>query len=502
MPRANVAYSPATFTALAISGLGTIFDVYGCKSSPLGGPMSLAFNRILKGSGASAMALMARTFEQLFLVPILLSAWSVDLYGEWLLVSAIPIYFSMSDLGFLQAGSNELARRASQEKEEGVKRFFTEYTASFTGYSILFFAVFCMFTAVIPLNKWLGLSIMTPSETFLTFLSLVAGAMISMNSNALMAGLRVKKLFHIGLLIRAISAYVRVIATFIAVFYLHFGPVGVALLNATFRGLEYAACSIPLYRRSLPPSFAIFSKRQERLLPYLFIGMEYLLMPLAYSFSLQGITLVVGTIAGTAAVAVFTTHRTLARMITSSLQMFAQPFRAEAGLMQKKDDIPLLASLLMRLSSITFWLSISVTVPLLIFGDMIFSYWTHGNIAFHYELFALLLFTYVLEGIWRIASSIRLGSNRHRPIVWGYSVISILGLALAVILGKISGLNGIALSTLLTSFAMCVLTVKVTVTLIEMSAVSYLLNILRPPLSDMMGLIRIIKKRLKMGVSS
>ncbi|WP_319518089.1 hypothetical protein [uncultured Martelella sp.] len=454
------------------------------------------FRRIIKGSGANAVTLTAKTSEQLFLVPILLSAWSVDLYGEWLLISAIPVYFAMSDLGFLQAGSNELARRASQESEENVVRFFREFTAAFTSWSLLLFLVFCLAAILLPLSRWLHLSILSPREATLTFLALALAALVSMNNAALVAGLRVRKLFHIGLLIRAAGAYGRIIATFFLVFFYSATPVEVAMLNLAVRCIEYATCVVVLQTLSLPPSFAILKRRQEKLFPYMLIGLEFMLMPLAYALSLQGLTVVVGTIVGAAAVAVFSTHRTLARMVTTVLQMFVRPLRAEAGLLQRDEDIPALGRLLMRLSRITFWMSVTMGIPLMLFGGIFFRYWTHGRVDYVMPLFLLLLSASFLEGLWSIASSIRLGSNKHRPIVWGFFVISIVGIALAVLLGKIIGNLGVASSVVLSNLAMCVLTIRATTSLLKLSTRQYLGNLVTPPVDEIRKMGRFLKRKI------
>ncbi len=69
--------------------------------------------RILHGLGANAYGQLVVIVIQLAGVPILLHAWGMQLYGEWLILAAIPIYLSMADLGFsLSAGNDMTARMA------------------------------------------------------------------------------------------------------------------------------------------------------------------------------------------------------------------------------------------------------------------------------------------------------------------------------------------------------------------------------------------------------
>ena len=76
--------------------------------------MSGVRTRILLASGANGLSLAARAAEQLLLVPILLAAWSAQLFGEWLMLAAVPVYLALLDFGVVQAGSNELARRVAE----------------------------------------------------------------------------------------------------------------------------------------------------------------------------------------------------------------------------------------------------------------------------------------------------------------------------------------------------------------------------------------------------
>jgi hypothetical protein len=54
--------------------------------------------RLLRGLGANAYGQFVTVIVQLVGVPILLHAWGAQLYGEWLILFAIPAYLAMTDL--------------------------------------------------------------------------------------------------------------------------------------------------------------------------------------------------------------------------------------------------------------------------------------------------------------------------------------------------------------------------------------------------------------------
>lgn len=56
--------------------------------------------RILKGFLAGGYGQFVTAVVQLLGVPIFLGAWGPNLYGEWILLAAIPSYLALSDICF------------------------------------------------------------------------------------------------------------------------------------------------------------------------------------------------------------------------------------------------------------------------------------------------------------------------------------------------------------------------------------------------------------------
>jgi O-antigen/teichoic acid export membrane protein len=452
--------------------------------------------RLLLGSGANGLNLIAKLSEQLLLVPILLGAWSTQLYGEWLLISAIPVYLSLSDLGFLTASSNELARRSVSESENKVKQFFADYVAVFMAWSLVICILVAAISAFLPFDQLFGLEIMSRREAAITFTLLVATTLVSQNSIALLGGLRARKLFPVGLLLRAITALLRLVGIYVLVKVFHTGPISAAVVILVMRAAEYGIQAAILVAKDLPPRWNIFRKPAEPIWPYLGIGMEFMLMPLAQALVLQGMVLMVGTALGAVAVAVFSTHRTLTRFTSQVLQLAVVPLQAEAGLLNGEKDNQAMARLLSSISSMTFWVSVFTGGTLFILGSDIFQAWTDGKVQFVPSLFLVLICSTILEGIWRVASTLRLGSNRHRPLAWGYLILSILGVSAAYLIGSNYGLSEIAIPLVLIDLFMCILAIKVTVPLLDMTYGHYLIGMLTPPYHEVAAILRQLRKKV------
>jgi hypothetical protein len=58
---------------------------------------------LLAGVTANAFGQAVAVCIQLMGVPILLHYWGMQLYGEWLILTAITTYLAIADLGFSQS---------------------------------------------------------------------------------------------------------------------------------------------------------------------------------------------------------------------------------------------------------------------------------------------------------------------------------------------------------------------------------------------------------------
>src|SRR5277367_4476438 len=86
--------------------------------------MNPLMRRLLAAFGANSFGRITTTLIQIVSVPVFLSHWGAGLYGEWILLNAIPSYFSMSDLGFGTVAGNEMTMlMVSDKRAEAIEVF-------------------------------------------------------------------------------------------------------------------------------------------------------------------------------------------------------------------------------------------------------------------------------------------------------------------------------------------------------------------------------------------
>lgn len=73
-----------------------------------------ASRRIVRGLAANIGGMGVTLVFQIVSVPVLLAAWGVPTYGEWLVLSAVPTYLALSDLSFSSVAGNSMVMLVAQ----------------------------------------------------------------------------------------------------------------------------------------------------------------------------------------------------------------------------------------------------------------------------------------------------------------------------------------------------------------------------------------------------
>jgi O-antigen/teichoic acid export membrane protein len=97
----------------------------GCLLKSHGFAQSLKMSvkqRIAHALAASAFGQSVTIGSQLLLTPLFFRHWGPGLYGEWLILSSVPAYLTMSDLGIGSAAGNEMTMKAGADDLTGAQR--------------------------------------------------------------------------------------------------------------------------------------------------------------------------------------------------------------------------------------------------------------------------------------------------------------------------------------------------------------------------------------------
>jgi len=395
--------------------------------------------RLSAGLAAQAYNQAITIGFQLISVPLLLTFWGVERYGVWLLISAIPFYLALADLGFAQVGASDMTMRVAREDRAG---------AVATYHTI--FAMNCVLGLI-------GCGAMVAFALSPLGAALVGEAHGGPDAQWALVFLAIHVLFSllqgvIGAGLRSVGQFAHMIAFFATARLLD----GILLLTTAGAGggLLDAALAMIAGRIVITTAILVFLHHSH---PWLRLGFgkasravirEMLSPSLYYTgymlgnlISIQGAIVVIGAVLGPAAVAVAGTTRTLARIGVNGAillnQIMAPEYSVRFGLAHKQRVDRLFAFHIAAVAAV----ALAYVVFMLLFGAQIYGWWTKSATGAQDTLLLLLVLASAGDMIWTTLQAPAISANKLRLASTAYLVASAIGLAVLFLYAKEVGVD-------------------------------------------------------------
>ena len=410
--------------------------------------------RRLSGTmGAQLFNQFVTLVTQLLLVPVLLAAWGIDRYAAWLLLSVVPTYLTLTDLGFTSVAKNEMTMNEARGDRPAVLRTYHSVLALLLVIAlpalgaVTAFATFVRLTALWPLG---GISEADAAAVFI-LLSLVVLLFQFMLLG--MAGLRC-----LGQPAEEVlwGACARVADAVLVA--------GAALAGT---GLVAAAAAMLVGRIILTVMLFL---RLRRLAPWLTLGcrqgardeMRRLLAPALSHMSyvagsaamVQGPVLALGSSGTARDIVVFSATRTLARLGVAAANVLTFSLAPEYARLFGAAHYARVATLLLKSLGVMAAFAGIYLVMMLWLGDLVLSVWTGGAVAAEYPFFVLMLCAVALEMLWGTGFAPQAATNQHVLAANGFLMLSLVAVGVCFFLPGPSPLTGTGMVLVALNLAM------------------------------------------------
>jgi len=435
---------------------------------------------MIRGLSANAYDQAITAFAQVVGVPILLHAWGTRMYGEWLILFAIPAYLSMADLGFSQSASNDMTAKVARDDRTGALAVFQSlgalvFCVSMVGPLLLGLAIGAM-----PLQHWLAITTMTGGQVKLTLWLLTSSVIVGLADGPNQSGFRATGDYalHRGLMANArLLQFTGIWASAL----LGAGPTTASIVFFLARALTVVGSTILLRCRHPWLVLGLTHARRSKLGKLFKPAMANMAIPLAQAINLQGMVLVVGAYLGPVAVVVFSTLRTLTRLALQTVLAVSNTAEPELASAHGAKDTHLLQSIFSNVLRGGLWLSLLAASALYLLGEYILRHWTRNAVSMDAILFGWLLGSAVASVLWYGALVLLRATNRHVYASVVYVAASGVALlsaaAFLTYTGKVAS-AGMAL--LIMDAAMAVYTLRAAIRLLNVSPVKFLIDAINP----------------------
>jgi O-antigen/teichoic acid export membrane protein len=440
-------------------------------------------SRLARGFGAKSISYALQIFVRLIEVPLFLSFWGAELYGEWLIVAAIPIYFAMADGGFGSAACREMSIRGGAGDQKGVLSVFQSTWALLLVVSVLLALLVLLLVNQVDFSGWINFSAIGSDELPTVVYLFVAHVLLVFQETLLIGGFWSIGRYPLYMLLTSITqllefgGLVAALLTGGGVVQAAMGYVGGRLIGLVLvRGALKKTCPWICY------GFGAVSLQE---LKKIFVpAVASLMLPFGNALNIQGVRIVIGIVVGPAAVALFATLRTLSRFASQPCMLVTQMVEPELALTFGSRDREQFERLFMNSCSGAFWSAISVGVVLLLTSDWLYPLWTNYKMEIHWPLYSLLLAAVAINALWHPALMALYATNRHSRVSFAYGMIyGVAAFGLSYLCVGAFGVIGAGIILLLSEFAMAVYVLNVAVPLCVRRAKDWFRVMLRPPFS-------------------
>jgi O-antigen/teichoic acid export membrane protein len=390
--------------------------------------------RILGAAAANGFARVMRIGEQLLLIPLLLAAWGIERYGEWIALTAMAVFATFVNFGVGQAARSDIVMRHAAGDTEGASRAHLTSLLLLTLLVAAGFGSIVAATHMFDIGRVISLKAMTAEEAGFVMAVVALSALLTFYTEPLSGAINAGLGAATPNLLVGVSKACEVAAIAIALRW-SAGPSAIAvvmLAAAVFNVLLHAAvtlCCAPwLSWRVRDFDLAVLRETWRASLGFflVFAGINVV--------NIQVPRLIVFHSFGAAALVVFTVLVTYTRTARNLVSMMSQAAQVEVGRAYARADADQTARLVQGVLGSSVALGVLLLAGALLFAPLVIPLWTHGEVAVDWTLLAALAVV-ALVGTYFDSSILLAGAlNRILAAGIGYWIGLIAGTALALML--------------------------------------------------------------------
>jgi len=417
--------------------------------------------RIIGGIGANASGQLVTIGVQLVSLPLFLRYWSMAQYGEWLLLSAVPGYFSLADGGMVAVAMNKMTMLSARGDGPKSSEVFQ------TALALIASVVLVALTIAATVIGIMAFSVRRPDGLWALFL-LIAVALANIFAGLFDAVFRASGQFAYGVHLLNLGRLMEWGGGMIGLV-LAGSMIGVAggflLARLVFTGVmvHYCARRFPAFR------WHVGGATRRELKSLLGPAAMFLAFPLGNALSFQGMTLLVGGMFGPVLLAVFNTYRTVSRILVQLLATISRSLWPEVSRSFGGENLSLLRRLYRSGTKAAAYVCGGTCLVLLVLGRWLIERWSGGRVPYYRGLFVSFLVVAFASCFWQVGMVVLQATNNHRRLAVAYVLASLLSLALGALLAKPMGLAGAVVALGLFEVAMIVVSRRLVDSLLTQS---------------------------------
>jgi O-antigen/teichoic acid export membrane protein len=388
--------------------------------------MSGIKKRLTKNFGANLYAQFVSVAYQLLTVPLFLFFWPKELYGEWLVISALPSYIALSNMGLMSVAHNNMTMEMGRNDLVAARESLHTVWGAQLVINIFVGLLLWIILTFVDLSISFKLSNISAYEAKLVFLILSLFAMLNLQAGVF------------GGIYRAVGQNARgvIVVNTIRLFSVITMAVGlwagatnvVDIAGLLLLSFMVGGCYLFIDTRNrapeLRPGLRYF--KASRLKDDVRHGLGFMAYPLGRVITNQGMLLFVNAFIGSSAVVVLATLRTLVNIAFQISNLISLSTWPEFSKLYASKDRDGVTKLFKFSTAIGIWGGSCCAVILLMIGPALLNLWTMGEVVVERYLLFIFLISIIFNSCWYTASTVFNAINKHNKIARIFLANSVL----------------------------------------------------------------------------
>jgi O-antigen/teichoic acid export membrane protein len=394
--------------------------------------------RFLRNLSANSVGIFINLFSQLFSIPLFLHNWNKELYGEWIVLTAVPnlLWSLEGGLGILAASRMTLA--AAVHDWKAANEIFQTTLLGQILVSTVLFGGALVFASTVNIAAFFGFHSMSASDAALILVVMISYMLLGLILSVYRAAYRASELEPRGSML---SNFWRATDLAIIIFVLSYHGKPVQLAECMLVGILVwiVIGYIDVRYKCSNVRFGFTFISWMRFKEIVIHGLPLLVGQLTSALYMQGFPLVVNRSLGPAAVVMLTTIRTVSRIGLLPIQTIAFSSSPQLSRSFGSQNRLLFSQLLKIIACACIWSSLASTVGLTIFGPWLMSKWTGGRLNVDHITLFLFTLSISFQGVWSCCAVILGSCNKHHLFYYFSFCITIVSLGAALFATKLFG---------------------------------------------------------------
>lgn len=357
--------------------------------------------RIVSGIGANSFGQVVNLLIQLVSVPVLIASWGFGAYSEWVVLSAIPTYLALSDLGVTTAASSKVVIWHERGRLKVARAV---YSTSFAflllaGLSVLLLAVGSL--AFFDLFSLLNLTSIRSGDGVLILSALTGYSLLCLFTNMISIRYRACKALPLSSFIMNVIRMLEWSAA-LSCAYLTQSLVATSLMLLGVRSVGIVSKNLIANRLGVTLGFNPSAIGRRAFVTLIKPSLASLAFPIGLALNVQGLIILLSVLLSPAHAAIFGLYRTISRVLVQFSTVVNQSLWPEISYAFSIGDNQLVRKMIRYALKFSLPIACVMGALVVLFGGTIFDLWSGRKDDYSSSIMLVLIIGALTHVAWQV----------------------------------------------------------------------------------------------------